>query len=134
MEISVVALLSRVLVGPASSSPPEWGFSSPREWGFSSPQEWGRYGYGGQCCSTPLESDVRSGRYEALDSLMAACYHMKGGNRVSVLGRPQHDWDDFLEEASKPKRKWRLSRILWLLIAIAVSAVVIVYYYKEYGG
>lgn len=53
---------------------------------------------------------------------------------MSVLGQPQHDWDDFLEEARKPRKRWRLSRILWIVIAVAVAAVVLIYYYKEYNG
>jgi hypothetical protein len=47
---------------------------------------------------------------------------------VSVLGQPQHDWDDFLEEASKPRRRWGLSRLLWIAIPAVVAAVIIYYY------
>jgi hypothetical protein len=59
---------------------------------------------------------------------------MGGGNRMSVLGRPQHDWDDFLEDARKPKKRWRLSRILLIVAAIAFAATVIIYYYRQYQG
>jgi hypothetical protein len=47
---------------------------------------------------------------------------------MSVLGQPQHDWDDFLEEARKPRRRWWLSRILWIAVAVAVAAVLIYHY------
>lgn len=53
---------------------------------------------------------------------------------MSVLGRPQHDWDDFLEDARKPKKRWRLSRILLIVAAIAFAATVIIYYYRQYQG
>jgi hypothetical protein len=48
---------------------------------------------------------------------------------MSVLGRPQHDWDDFLEEAGKPRRRWRPSRFLWLIIPVAVVVVALIYYF-----
>ena len=48
---------------------------------------------------------------------------------MSVLGQPQHDWDDFLEEARKPKRRWKLSRILWTGAAVVFAVAVLVYYY-----
>ena len=53
---------------------------------------------------------------------------------MSVLGRPQHDWDDFLEEAAKPRRKWPFFRILLVAVAIVVAVVIVVFYYKEYSG
>jgi hypothetical protein len=52
-----------------------------------------------------------------------------GGDRVSVLGQPQHDWDEFLEDAAKPKRGWRHSRVLWIAIPAVIVAAIIVYYY-----
>jgi hypothetical protein len=59
---------------------------------------------------------------------------MEGGDRVSVLGQPQHDWEDFLEDAKKPKKRWPLSKILLILGAVAVGAAVILYYHNWYGG
>jgi flagellar basal body-associated protein FliL len=56
---------------------------------------------------------------------------MGGGDRVSVLGQPQGDWDDFLEDARKPKKRWRLSRILLVVAAVAVAAAVLIYYYYQ---
>jgi hypothetical protein len=53
---------------------------------------------------------------------------------MSVLGQPQHDWDDFLEDARKPRRRWSPSRVIWIVVAIAVAAVIMVYYYKQYSG
>ncbi len=48
---------------------------------------------------------------------------------MSVLGRPQGDWDDFLEDVGKPKKRWRPLRILGLVVAVAVAVAVLVYYY-----
>lgn len=48
---------------------------------------------------------------------------------MSVLGQPQHDWDDFLEEARKPRKRWGLSRILWIAIPVGVVAAILLYRY-----
>ena len=53
---------------------------------------------------------------------------------MSVLGRPQHDWDDFLEAAGKPKRWWSPRRVFWIIMAVAVAAAILIYYYREYSG
>ena len=79
------------------------------------------------------EGDVGGLWEEGLDSTVEFCYDMGGGGKMSVLGRPQGDWDDFLEDARKPKKRWRLSRILLVAAAVAVAATVMVYYYYQGG-
>jgi hypothetical protein len=48
---------------------------------------------------------------------------------VSVLGRPQNEWDEFLEETRKPRRRWSLGRILWIVIPAAFVAALVVHHY-----
>jgi hypothetical protein len=50
---------------------------------------------------------------------------------VSVLGKPQHEWDEFLEEARKPRRRWTLGRILLVALPVAVVVAILIY---RYGG
>jgi flagellar basal body-associated protein FliL len=52
---------------------------------------------------------------------------------VSVLGQPQHDWDEFLDETRKPRKRWRLSRILLVSAAVVLAAAVLVYFYRYWG-
>ena len=65
-----------------------------------------------------------------LDLVPGFCYDQAGGDRVSVLGQPQQDWDDFLEEARKPRKKWRLSRIVWIAVPVAIAVVILIYRYS----
>jgi hypothetical protein len=53
---------------------------------------------------------------------------------MSVLGRPQKDWDDFLEETRTSRKRWRPSRILWIVAAVVLAAAVLFYYRDFYGG
>jgi hypothetical protein len=48
---------------------------------------------------------------------------------VSVLGQPQHEWDEFLKESHKPQRRWTPARILWIAVPVVVVAAVVVLHY-----
>jgi hypothetical protein len=48
---------------------------------------------------------------------------------VSVLGQPQHDWDDFLDEARKPRKRWWQSRVVWIAVPVVVAVVILIYHY-----
>lgn len=48
---------------------------------------------------------------------------------MSVLGRPQKDWDDFLEEASKPKKRWTLGKVLLIAVPVVVVAAILIHHY-----
>jgi hypothetical protein len=45
---------------------------------------------------------------------------------MSVLSKPQKEWDDFLDGSSRPKGFWRSWRVLWVLIPAGILALVIV--------
>jgi hypothetical protein len=44
---------------------------------------------------------------------------------LSVLGKPQHEWDEFLEEASRPRRRLPGRNLLWVVVPVAVLVVVL---------
>ena len=48
---------------------------------------------------------------------------------MSVLGKPQNEWDEFLDEARKPRRRWGLGRILWIVIPAAIVIALLVHHY-----
>jgi hypothetical protein len=49
-----------------------------------------------------------------------------GEVKVSVLSKPQKDWDEFMEKTSR-RRGSPLGKILWFLIPAGILAVVVVY-------
>jgi hypothetical protein len=51
-----------------------------------------------------------------------------GGGKVSVLQRPQQEWDDFIERASRPRTGLSMWKLLWVLIPAGVVALIVVYY------
>jgi hypothetical protein len=45
---------------------------------------------------------------------------------MSLLNRPQSEWDDYLSESSRPKRWWKTKKFWTLVLIVAVSVLIVV--------
>jgi hypothetical protein len=48
---------------------------------------------------------------------------------MSVLNRPQKDWDDFLDGRSASGRFSTIKKLLWVIVPAGVLAAIILYRY-----